>query len=303
MHKKNTQSFMFLIECSHLKNNSTKTMIKFLKKPYPFNTDMIHNAKIIFFISFVFGIFMFFFQPFELLNSTFTIKISISAIVAGITFAILSLNLLVLPSYITRLFDNEKWNIFKEILWNTFLLAQLAAAYFFYFKYAKLGTFNGIVFAKIVAISIVPISILVLLNQNRLLQLNLNDALDLNKKLLSKFTDGDNTVLFESEYKKDSITLTASTISVIKSAGNYIEIYWKEKHKINKHLVRMKLQEAEELLKHYNFIFRCHRTYLINTNEIINAEGNSLGLKLNLKNLDFQVPVSRPYVEKLKKII
>lgn len=278
-------------------------MLKFLKKPYPFNTDPIHNAKVIFFISIVFALFLFFFQPFDINTLPVKSKLTISIIVAIITFAILSFNLLIIPSYLTNLFRNDKWNILKEILWNTWLLSLLAIGYFFYFKYTNINSFDGIAFAKIVLIGIVPITILVFLNQNRLLKLNLNDAMDLNKRILSKINSENNTVLFESDYKNDSISLTVSSIITIKSAGNYIEIFWKEKVKANKNLVRMKLQEAEEILKNYNFIFKCHRTFLINTNYIENAEGNSQGLKLNMENLDFKIPVSRPYVNKLKEII
>jgi len=278
-------------------------MFRFLNKKYPFNSDPIHNAKIIFFISVVFGLFLFFFQPFNIGGLPQKSKLTVSFIFAVITFAVLSFNLLVLPSYLVKIFRNENWKIFKEIIWNTWLLGLLATSYFFYFRYANIVSFDEIEFAKIVLIGIIPITILVFLNQNRLLRQNISDAMELNKKILSKINSEDNIVLFESDYKKDSISLTVSSIISIKSAGNYIEIYWKEKIKANKNLVRMKLQEAEEILKNYNFIFKCHRTYLINTNFVESAEGNSQGLILKVSNLDFKIPVSRPYVAKLKEVI
>lgn len=278
-------------------------MLKFLKRPYPFNTDPIHNVKIIFFISIIFGLFLFFFQPFNIDELPVNSKLTISMFISIITFAILSFNLLILPSYLTGIFRNEKWNIFKEIIWNTWLLSLLAIGYFFYFKYTNIASFDGIEFAKIILIGIIPITILVFFNQNRLLKLNLSDAVELNKKILSKINSENKIVVFESEYKNDTISLTVTSIIAIKSAGNYIEIYWKEKSKTNKNLVRMKMKQAGELLFNYNFFFRCHRTFLINLNYIDNVEGNSLGLKLNMVNIDFQIPVSRPYVAKLKEII
>ena len=278
-------------------------MLRFLRKPYPFNTDLIHNAKIIFFISVVFGLFMFFLQPFNITELSFTSRLIISGITATITFAILSFNLLVLPSYFLTIFTSEKWNIFKEIIWNTWLFALLVGSYFLYFQYAELGEFTGLGFAKTILIGIVPISTLVFLNQNRLLKQNLNDAVDLNKKILSKLNSENDTVLFESSYKNDSISLVVNTILLVKSAGNYIEIYWREKNKTNKQLVRMKFSETEEILKNYNFFFKCHRTFLVNKNYIEKAKGNSQGLKLTLKKIDFLIPVSRPYIAKLKEII
>ncbi len=278
-------------------------MLKFLRKPYPFNTDPIHNAKITFFISIVFGLILFFFQPFNMIELSIGSKLKVCFFVAVITFAVLSFHLLVLPSYLNRFFTNDKWNIFKEILWNTWLLSALAVAFYFYFKYLNISILSGIDFLKIILIGVLPITILVFLNQNRLLKLNLSDAIELNRKILAKINSPDNIVVFESEYKNDTISLTANSIYLIKSAANYIEIFWKEKNKINKHLVRTKLLNAENLLKSYNFIFKCHRTYLVNTNYIEKAEGNSQGLKLFLQNIDFPIPVSRTYITKLKDLI
>ena len=278
-------------------------MLRFLKKSYPFNTDLIHNAKIIFFISVVFGFFMFFLQPFNIIEFSFKSRLTISGITATITFATLSFNLLVLPSYFSNIFMSEKWNIFKEIIWNTWMLAILVGSYFLYFQYAELGEFTGITFAKIILIAIVPISTLVFFNQNRLLKQNLNDAVDLNTKILSKLNSENDIILFESSYKKDSISLAVNTILLVKSAGNYIEVFWREKNKTNKQLVRMKFSETEEILKNYNFIFKCHRSFLINKNFVDKAKGNSQGLKVSLKKVDFLIPVSRPYVAKLKELI
>jgi len=275
----------------------------FFKKPYPFNSDLIHNAKIIFLISIVIGLFLFFFQPFGMDILPGKNIFTISALVSLITFAILGFNLLVLPSYFTTIFDNEKWIILKEIIWNFWLFATLIGGYFIYFTYAKLNYFNSLEMAKVVLLSLVPIAILVVLNQNRLLKINLNDAIELNKKILSKMNSGDDTILFESEYKNDSISLKANIILAIKSANNYIEIFWKDKNKINKHLIRLKLQKAEELLKPYNFIYKCHRAFLININYIKQANGTTQGLNLVLDYLDFEIPVSRTFVNKLKEII
>jgi hypothetical protein len=254
-------------------------------------------------ISIAIGLFLFFFQPFGMNELPSKNILTISALVSLITFAILGFNLLVLPSYFTSIFDSEKWIILKEIIWDFWLFATLIGGYFVYFSYAKLNYLSSLDMAKVILLSVVPIAILVILNQNRILKINLNDAIELNKKILSKINTGDDTILFESEYKNDSISLKANIILAIKSANNYIEIFWKEKNKINKHLIRLKLQKAEELLKPYNFIFKCHRAFLININFIKQANGTTQGLKLLLENLDFEIPVSRTFVNKLKEII
>ena len=278
-------------------------MLKFLKKAYPFNNDLKHNAKVVFFISVIIGGFLFFFEPFNFNEFTYNERIIISLVISVITFAVLSFNMIVLPSFIKSFMDTQKWNVLKEILWNIWLLISVGLGYLVYFRFNPIFEIAPNDALKIILISIFAISILVVLNQNRLMKINVNMALDLNKRLSSKLNTGHNKVFFESEYKKDSISITVSSIRVIKSAGNYIEIYYFKNGELSKHFVRNTLTYAEKLLADYNFIFKCHRTYLVNTNFIKKAEGSPQGVKLQVENVDFLVPVSRNYITKLQEII
>ncbi len=280
-----------------------KQMLEFFKKPYPFNNDLIHNAKIIFFISVVLGGFLFFFEPFNFNEFNLKEKLTVSSVISLITFAGLSFNMIVMPSYLRNIFSVKKWNVFKEILWNMWLIIFTAAGYFLYFRFNFVFEIKPYDIVKIVLISFFAVSVLVVLNQNRLVKLNLNDALELNRKLISEFNSEEDELFFESENKKDSIKLTVKSIISVKSAGNYVEIYYLEKGKTKKHLIRNTLKNIEDLLNNYDFIFRCHRTFLINTKFIEKAEGDSQGINLFLKNLDFKVPVSRTYINKLKEIL
>ena len=60
---------------------------------------------------------------------------------------------------------------------------------------------------------------------------------------------------------------------------------------------------AEEAVKEYKFIYKCHRSYLVNINYIERFEGNSLGYKLFFENVNFPIPVSRNAVTRLKELI
>lgn len=278
-------------------------MLKFLKKPYPFDSDLLHNAKLIFLISIITSVFMLIFQPFKL--STFPIKdrLEIGSFTGLITFSILGTSFLVLPSYFKKFFESDRWNVLKEIIWESIILIILFAGYYVYFKFSNIFVFSFIDFLKIIALSFIPIAIIVMVNQNRLLKVNYQNANDLNKKILSKIDSENETVLFESEYKKDNIRLKPSSIIAIKSANNYVEIFWNNQNKLTKHILRMKLIKAEELLKEYKYITKCHRSYLINTQQVKKANASQQGLKLTIELLDFEVPVSETYLKKLKELI
>ena len=56
-------------------------------------------------------------------------------------------------------------------------------------------------------------------------------------------------------------------------------------------------------LKDYENIFQCHRSFVVNLNNISSAQGNSNGYQLKLGKCPTIVPVSRTYVPKLRSFI
>ena len=56
-------------------------------------------------------------------------------------------------------------------------------------------------------------------------------------------------------------------------------------------------------LKDYENIFQCHRSFVVNLNNISSAQGNSNGYQLKLGKCPTTVPVSRTYVPKLRSFI
>ena len=89
----------------------------------------------------------------------------------------------------------------------------------------------------------------------------------------------------------------------MRSANNYIEVFWKEELGIKSQMVRCSLTKAEEILKDYKFIFKCQRSYLANVNYIDKIEGSQQGYRLFFDKIDFPIPVSKNYADKLKELI
>ncbi len=277
-------------------------MLEFLKKRYPFNNNYTQIAKIVFFVSLALSIFLYFFQPFELNMVSSKQKFIFSSLIGLITFSVLTFNLWVIPSYFSKVFDAEKWTVWKEIIWNTWLIASVGLAYYLFLKVMKIEFLTGIQFIKLILLSVIPISLFVVINQNRLLKLNLTDAHMLNRKLMQKLNKIPRQVTFSSEYN-ERLTVDPEKIIVIRSAGNYIEIYFVHDSKLLKKMMRMTLKKAESLLSQFAFIVRTHRSFLVNIHHITHALGNSQGLKLSLQYLDFTVPVSRNFITRLKELM
>ncbi len=282
----------------------TRKMSNFLKKPYPFNEDLRHNAKIILFISLGVLAFLLLFQPIEI--SSFTSK-QVFYLVTGLaisTFLVLSLNLMVLPSLFPKIFDNSVWNIKREIFWNIWILLTISGSdLIFYSKLFGLIDINFYDIARIILLGFLPVSVLIIINQERLLKSHLKSAQLLNKKLNEGRQQKEKLIHIKSDYKKDDLLVNANSLLFIKSADNYIEVYFLADGIVNKQMVRSSLNNAELAIQEFDFIIKCHRTFIVNINHVVEIQGNSQGLKLEFKDVDFPVFVSPKYIDGFKKLI
>jgi hypothetical protein len=278
-------------------------MLNLFNKPYPFNDDLKHNSKIIFFISIGVLLFLMLLQPFDISLLPTRQKYYLIIGFGIITFLALSLNLLFIPSLFPKTFSSSVWNIKKEIFWNLWILSTILTGYFFYNNTLSLLKFDFNMVIKLILTSIIPITVLIVINQNKMLRSHLKLADDINKRLKDHKSIQEKIIHFSSDYQKDSLAIKVSLLLFIRSANNYIEVFWKEADLIKNQMVRCSMLSAEELLKEHKFILKCHRSFIVNINYIERFEGNSQGYKLYFDNISFPIPVSKNFVGKLQELI
>ena len=81
----------------------------------------------------------------------------------------------------------------------------------------------------------------------------------------------------------------------LKSADNYVAVYFVKEGKVKKELVRTSLKRLETELDEFP-IRRCHRSYMVNINKISVSMKSNQGLSLALKDFyDESIPVSKNY--------
>lgn len=278
-------------------------MLNLFNEPYPFNDDLKHNSKIIFFISIGVLLFLMLLQPFDISLLPIPEKYYLIIGFGVITFLSLSLNLLFIPSLFPKTFTSSKWNIKKEIFWNLWMLFTILTGYFFYCKTLGVLKFDFNMVIKLILTAIIPISGLIIINQNKMLRSHLKLADDINKKLKDNKLRQEEIIYFNSDYQKDSLAIKVSLLLFIRSANNYIEVFWKEADSVKNQMVRCSMANAEELLKEHKFIIKCHRSFIVNINYIDRFEGNLQGYKLHFENIDFPIPVSKNFASKLQELI
>jgi len=278
--------------------------MKFYNKPYPFNENLRYNAKIIFFISIgILGVLLIF-QPLELVELNRKDVFYLTTGLAASTFLSLILNLIVLPSLFPKLFNPKWWKVKSEIFWNIWIVFTIMASNFLF--YSKLFGFFEIgidTIGKLLLLSVLPVSVLITINQDRLLRTYLKSAEALNRKLSESLVPDDKLVTFSSDYKSDNLSLKVSSLQLIRSANNYIEIFYRENSVTKSKLVRCSMINANRTVSDFDFVLRCHRTYIVNVNHVVRVEGNSQGFRLALEGIEFPVLVSQKYINAFKRKI
>jgi DNA-binding LytR/AlgR family response regulator len=152
------------------------------------------------------------------------------------------------------------------------------------------------VFTQVALTGIIPISIMALLFRNNLLQQNLQSAIGANQQLnkiqtLKKEPKNNHTVtLFTDTTEK--LTINLPDLLFIEADDNYSTVVWKNGHGVEKKLLRINLKNIESQLNN-TFTIRCHRSYIVNVHAITTISGNTNGYKLQIRDSDFSIPVSR----------
>ena len=96
-------------------------------------------------------------------------------------------------------------------------------------------------------------------------------------------------------------TVKLENIYYIKAEGNYINVYYNNKGGISTFVLRNKIQAIEDTFAGTP-LMRCHRTYIVNSNNIklIRNEEDGYFIDFNQTGLE-AVPVSNTYREKIVK--
>lgn len=100
-----------------------------------------------------------------------------------------------------------------------------------------------------------------------------------------------------SENKKDQFQVKPEHLLFIKSADNYIEIYFRSNGGVDKQLIRKSLKEVDAAFRDSGILVRCHRSYLINPANIEQVHKSTGKMELTISGIT--IPVSKKYADGL----
>ena len=276
----------------------------YLNQLYPIQ---VSKWRLVILISLFVLIFLLIFQPFGLsyLKNNKIITISGYGLV---TFIVLLIDLYIIKGIFPKTFEEKNWTIWKEFTWLIWIIFSIGLGNVLYtiivLDYFQFNLDLIIRFELItLSIGIIPVIILLIINQNHQLKKNLNTAVDFNKNLVPVKTKSDEIIRIYSENEKDNIELNNSEFYFIESSGNYIDIYFSNGNELRRKTFRSTLKKSLEYLRKESRVVQCHRAFIVNTEQIVEAKGNSQGLRLILKDCEIEIPVSRTFVTSVREII
>lgn len=276
-------------------------MTSYLNKPYDLLEIKRFKTLYLYGIAIYMFLFLYIFEPFGMYNLSGLYKLKIISLYVFIGFFISFVHLFWLQNKIIKIY-----NLRNTILWISWitLLTSLSSSVINdivfnhgHFYFLSFFVFIGIVFG----ITIIPILVLILWHYVYTLQKQIKISGQLNKKILEKGETSDNseTILFEASNKRENISLRINNFLYIKSADNYIDVYYVENNSIKHNLLRNTLNEIEKKFAGNKNIQRCHLSYIVNIGIIDSVLGNASGYKLKLKNTEVLIPLSRKYRENI----
>jgi len=275
--------------------------MSFFNKPYPYE-DSIRKRL---FISLAFGmfiaLFLLIFQPFDLQGLEHPHKTLFILGYGLVTFISLFINMFIIPSIFRKHFFSENWTAGKEIIHISINILLITVINIFYsilfcercYPFQDdLFTVLSFSFLSVMAIGLIPITIMVLVYQNILLKKNIKKAEEVNQYIHRNKKESDSITIY-SNNNKNFIKLISSQLIAIEANGNYINVYYEEEVNVKKEMLRNTLKKIGDVInENINFV-RCHKSYIVNLSKLKRVSGNAQGYKLIYNNLDFEIPVSR----------
>lgn len=280
-----------------------ETIIRFLKQPYPFEVASQRIIKQNALIGCFVALFLIVFQPFgteDWHDEYKVIKLLGYGLIAFVVPTILYFIQIRLEK---PELTEEKWTVWKEIILMLLIIVSITIANMFYSNGLGLSKFSisGFIgfFFVVLLIAIFPITAGVLLRYNHFQGMN-KQAASVLEQNIQDFQQQQNeiqdNIILTAENEKDAIQLKVNDLIYIESADNYSNIVFWKNNKIEKILLRGALKRFEQQLDAFPYLQRCHRSYIINLEQVEHINGNAQGYRISLKNYDGMIiPVARNY--------
>jgi len=193
--------------------------------------------------------------------------------------------------------DESEWVVWKTILSTLILILMIGIANWIYAGYTfgmpmNFYTFWTWIYMTFI-VGLIPTLVGYFLYLKNLVSKYSAGANDLNQEIQEiSAIDNSSPIFLKGENQNEELNLKTSQLLYLEAANNYVEVVF-EKEGEEKKLIRSTLKKMESQLAEHDQFFRCHKTFIVNLNQVEKISGNAQGYKLHLKTGGKLIPVSR----------
>ncbi len=267
-------------------------------------TRIDNRWKLIAVISLFIALFMLLFQPFGLSVYKSNYKALVLLGYGVVTFVALVINLFVVTHVFKKWFS--VWTVGKQIVWLWWIIFTIGTGNYFYSSvlFPMFAGVKGFLIFQLftLIIGVFPVVAVTLISYSIKLKQNLKTAAQVNDLLSNKSARAhiEQLVLLVADNGKDRLEVQLSDLMYIESVGNYVQATYCQEKKIAKLLLRGTIKRMEEETQQHLSLVKCHRAFIVNLDHVETVKGNSQELRIVLKNVDVEIPVSRNNAQKIK---
>lgn len=247
-------------------------------------------------------------QPFQLVNLTsnllyFTISTSIICLIHFLLFYFVIIN------FSKSFFDPESWTLGKHLLCLFCTKISIAIVIWVFNKFIIGGkiidSMSFLLSLKIVfSVGLVPFFLYFVIDERygrifrkRVSQEIMQETnLSKNKRKNERKTNNDVTIFAQNS--KDFLTFSIDSLIYINTQGNYTSFFTLNDNVLKEQILRISLSAAIDEFANFPFIFKCHKSYIVNTHFVNEITGNSRGYSFHIDEYDIVIPVSRQFNKK-----
>ncbi len=106
------------------------------------------------------------------------------------------------------------------------------------------------------------------------------------------------TIIITGENKNETFKLQKNDLLYIQAVENYIEIFFVDQDK--ELLSKTFRQTLSKVHEQVSFLEKCHRSYLVNINNIKEIRGNSQSAKIHFQHVEKNIPLSKTLYKSIK---
>ncbi len=245
------------------------------------------------------------FQPFEYRSYTFFRTLGDSLLSAFLVLIATLLTRVVIPYLFHKQWQKENREFINssiEVIFDMILFLTLS----FFINLSNGGFINqnyvtwlGLSLKYILIFEVLFIPLLLFVKYYYFLGRpikNKEDSFFSKQSLETSFKSTSKKICFTSKTEQKCIEILPQDLIMIKSWGNYMEVFYMKDHEVVFSLLRSTLTNINDTIKEYPFLFQCHRSYVININKVLAVKGNVRGYQLTIEGVSAKIPVSRSRV-------